>query len=202
MIRSNGHYLFQVIPVKEFLENQACGLLEKLINRIDPDITKLAEGTLGYLPLALAQAGTYLGRCRTMSIATYLEIYQKKAAILLAGATHPKCNACAGVGRLGHELAAIAEYEREQQKSTSASRLLQIYAYLSPASIPTGFLEPWFEKVYPDAKAEPFAENLSRLTDYSLVQLDVTEQKVVVHTFDTESNAGKIGDFTTNGTSH
>ncbi len=173
---------FQVIPVKEFLENQACGLLEKLMNRIDPDITKLAR-ELGYLPLALAQAGTYLGRCRTMSIATYLEIYQKKAAILLKH-SGPPTQSVTHVPVLvtwDMSLAAIAEYEREQQKSTSASRLLQIYAYLSPASIPTGFLEPWFEKVYPDAKAEPFAETLSRLTDYSLVQLDVTEQKLVVH---------------------
>ncbi len=144
---------------------------------------KIAEG-LGYLPLALEQAGAFIVAKRAR-FQDYLTSYGKRRLELLNEA-HPVT---------GDYPASVAttwamNFEEVESASEAASDLLRLSAFLSPDKIPFELLTKGSEELgsaitaaLGDAEDDPVAINeaLVPLMRYSLIRIDEESQTYSIH---------------------
>ncbi len=138
----------------------------------------LAE-ELGYLPLALEQAGAYL-LAQQMSFADYLKSYGKRRLTLLQQALPVAGDYPASVATTW-----ALNFQAVEETSLAAADLLRVSAFLSPDAIPyelfeagAGEMGETLAAALADMAADPaaFAEVLAPLTRYSLVRAEPAMQ--------------------------
>ena len=89
---------------------------------------------LGYLPLALVQAGTYMGATKT-GCSKYLELYKTSWSQLVAETPRLRDYENGSV-----QTTWMISYKRIQQGSPTAAQFLQLWAYLDHQDI-------WYELI-------------------------------------------------------
>ena len=141
----------------------------------------LAEA-LGYLPLALEQAGAYLA-AHPVRFCDYLESYhQRRLPLLAEGAPRQYPESVATTWALNFEQVELA--------SEAAAEVLRLSAFLSPDRIPLELLSHGVAELGP-VLAEPLARAeddpvrlgnlLEPLTRYSLVRADLEDRTYSLH---------------------
>ena len=181
--------IIQPAPLEQMQPQEA---VEFLFNRTSCNRGSLQEqnaacelaAELGYLPLALEQAGAYIARHRTR-IQAYLKSYHLRQLTLL--------EQCPPV--IGNYLASVAtvwnlNFEQVEEESTASADLLLASAFLSPDVIPYELLQQGGEHLgYTIATAlgeqdkDPLALNelLNPLARYSLIRCDPSGQSYSIH---------------------
>ncbi|MFJ9564159.1 FxSxx-COOH system tetratricopeptide repeat protein [Streptomyces fuscichromogenes] len=120
---------------------------------------------LGYLPLALEQAGAYLNQNPTVSI----DAYRKRLATKLDKAADG-INAERTIARVwSHTLEVL------NSSNQLAVRLLYILAWLAPDSIPVGLIE------IVENDSDEIAEALGALRAYSMISFSPDRTSVSIH---------------------
>ena len=168
---------FDVLEIDVMTEKEAIQTIATLSHR---NINvELSEGkdlvkVLGYLPLALAQAGAYIYQ-NNISIAEYLELYKKYEILLLKDQTIPtgvKSNSVAITWNIS--LAAIAKVGKNNDDGLLAKEILTVCAYLAPEKISRQILFAWIKERYPNHTALELLLNkhISKLWQYSMVNVD------------------------------
>jgi tetratricopeptide (TPR) repeat protein len=148
------------------------------------DASALVE-TLGYLPLALDQAGAYLDETRE-SISNYLTLYQQHRATLL----HRR-------GGIDADHASVATtwtlaFERLTQSNPAALELIRLCAFLAPDAIPEEVFTKEIEEIEETPELSPilrtfttnrlaFNDALAVLCNYGLINRDPTTHTLSIH---------------------
>lgn len=145
--------------------------------RSEPEPARELAAELGWLPLALEQAGAVVARDPALSIRGYLDLFRDRAAeLLLLGAplAHPDPVATTW------DLAV----RRTAEASPAASDLLRLMAFLHPDDIPLSLLGP-AEAV--SHELDPIAgdflalhEATTTLADYSLLR-EASGEAIAIH---------------------
>jgi len=176
---------FKILNIDIMTENDALDLLQSLIkkniNHEKSYATTLVK-TLGFLPLAVAQAGAYIQQ-NNISIAEYLILYQKHEQELLSDPTIPL-----GVDSLpvavtwDISLQAINQDPSIIDNVSLPIELLMVCAYLAPEKISRSLLLNWLEIAHPKIKSPLLKLNasLAKLRQYSMIHDDSNEQ-ITVH---------------------
>jgi tetratricopeptide (TPR) repeat protein len=157
---------------------------KKVDNAAEKAAAAELAGELGYLPLALEQAGAYI-LAKKARFQAYLASYRKQRLALLQQARPV-------VGQYPESVATTwaINFSEVEQASQAAADLLTASAFLSPDRIPfelisTGKqqLGPAIETALADVEDDPLLINqlLEPLTLYSLVRLDVDQQTYNLH---------------------
>ncbi|MFI7122639.1 tetratricopeptide repeat protein [Amycolatopsis sp. NPDC049868] len=164
----SGWRAVETVPLDVLTEDEAVRLLTRIVRSEWPD-ADLADagrlcGELGWLPLAVEQAGAYLVQTRT-SPAAYLE--------LLARFPVQMFTATAEGGDAQRTMARVWHVTLDHLSDTpAAGQVLRQLAWYAPDGIPRNLLA--------GAVAEPeLSEALGRLAAYSMITL--TEDTVAVH---------------------
>jgi len=175
------------LKVNVFTPEEACEYLKKAIGPRNIDETAAMQALaaeLGYLPLALAQAGAYMNR-RGKTAADYLALYQRSKAELLADKLLPADSNSAPVTTTWQiSLDAIAQEEKAQSEQPVSLLLLQAMAYLHAEHIPRSLLARWLQETQEitDMATEGVLDKaLGRLRDYSLIHLHVEAKTISLH---------------------
>lgn len=169
-----------LLPIDVMEEAEAVKLINKLSNRTEPEI-KLLVKTLGYLPLAVGQAGAFIKQ-NQITVADYLRCYQQSEQLLLADRTMPPGTEHFPVAVTWNvSLAAIEAEAKEKGIPPLARQLLTACAYLEPEGIPKNLLLTWLQKTYPQLNAPEFILDklLGQLKRYSMITMD--DNTVHVH---------------------
>jgi tetratricopeptide (TPR) repeat protein/DNA-binding CsgD family transcriptional regulator len=176
---------FKILDIDIMTENDALDLLQSLIkrniNHEKSHATTLVK-TLGFLPLAVAQAGAYIQQ-NNISIAEYLTLYQKHEQELLSEPTMPL-----GVDSLPAavtwdiSLQAINQGSRIIDNVSLPIELLTVCAYLAPEKISRSLLLTWLKVAHPKIKSPLLKLNtsLAKLRQYSMIH-DDSNEKITVH---------------------
>jgi len=176
---------FKILNIDIMTENDALNLLQSLIKKnINPEksyATTLVK-TLGFLPLAVAQAGAYIQQ-NNISIVEYLTLYQKHEQELLSDPTMPL-----GVDSLPVAVTWDISLQAINQESSIIDNvslpieLLMVCAYLAPEKISRSLLLNWLEIAHPKIKSPLLKLNasLAKLRQYSMIHDDSNEQ-ITVH---------------------
>jgi DNA-binding CsgD family transcriptional regulator len=176
---------FKILDIDIMTENDALDLLQSLIKRNinhEKSYAIALAKTLGFLPLAVAQAGAYIQQ-NNISIAEYLTLYQKHEQELLSDPTMPL-----GVDSLpvavtwDISLQAIHQESSIIDKVSLPIELLTVCAYLAPEKISRSLLLTWLKIAHPKIKSPVLTLNtsLAKLRQYSIIHDDSNEQ-ITVH---------------------
>ena len=126
---------------------------------------------LGYLPLALAQAGAYI-RQNNVTIAEYLNLYKSYEIELLAESliTDGLKNSPVLI-TWDISLKAIAKAAAAKNEQLIALELLTVCSYLSPDKIPRSLLLAWLKKAHPNLSSPELTLNrhIELLWRYSMI---------------------------------
>ncbi len=158
-------------------------------NRADPAEQKAAgeiARELGYLPLALEQAGAFIVRSPLVpTLQSYLALYrtQHKKRLL-----ETKSDA----GEYPDSVATtwLMNFSDVEQRSRAAADLLRVSAFLNPDGIPLDLivtaasqLGDDLSAVLPDSTIDPvrLGKVLEPLADYSLIRMDVGSKTYSIH---------------------
>ena len=134
---------------------------------------------LGYLPLALDQAGAYMEESQ-LNLKSYLNLYRRERAVLLEQRRsvikdHPE----SVVTSLSISFKAV------EQINPVATDLLHICAFLHADAIPEEFITSGASRIgsHPQAAADPlrFNEAINILRNYSLIKRDATRNTLNIH---------------------
>jgi tetratricopeptide (TPR) repeat protein len=189
--------------IGELLPDEAISLLHQHIppdKRNYPDAQTISEQIvheLGYLPLAIAHAGSYIAASSTYVYATYIQTLNTKRLELLS--QRPEQT------RDKYELAVYVTWELSfenlkadlsDKASVAASEFFQLCAFLYPKDISPAIFRRAFERSLPSSPAYWFLAKLSttsgewdgnlfhtiinRLTSYSFITV-VTESQYQIH---------------------
>ena len=164
----NKNFLRFYTNINIFTESEACEFIKKLTGKTaDSHLKELAK-KMGYLPLALDQAGAYMNIYK-MSYESYLSLYNSYHVALLAEYDDdPEKKTVATTWQISFE---------KIKKNLSAEILLNLCAFFAPDNIYTG----WFQLVssaLPDELQAlrdvvvndlKYKEAIADLTRYSLV---------------------------------
>lgn len=170
-IKSNGN-----LPVhadNAELDNNAANSEEKL-----KKIAKL----LGYLPLAIAQAGAIIQQSQ-ISPAEYLHLYQMHEQKMLSAKLLPsETNSSSVAITWNMTLKALAKEAQDQNEPPYALNLLKACAYLAPEKISRELLLTWFKEAYPNMSTPELAltQALGQLWKYSFINID-DQENITVH---------------------
>jgi len=194
--RTEWHDKGHQLEVDVFSEAEAIAYVKKLLQR---DETKYSEREakaltelvreLGYLPLALAQAGAYIKK-RNKTIENYLSLYRTQTTEMLADKTLPTDSTVQPVATTWNiSLKAIQEDEAAEIKETGEPKLslqlLQAMSYLHPDHIPYDLLARWLHttQLVKDQKVieRLLDKALGYLSAYSMIQSHVDQSTVSVH---------------------
>ena len=157
-----------VLPVHEFVDDEARRFLLKRTGQTDAAGAAALAGELGYLPLALEQAGAYIVATGT-SLSAYLKLFIEHRQELLRRPS-PVSDAAPTVATTW-ELA----FRRVQEASPAGAALLNLCAFLAPDDIPWDVLGSDAAELPPalaTAARDPlvFNDALAALRRYSLVE--------------------------------
>ena len=165
--------VFTVEEARQYIQQLLGDQLERLDGNISwKDVDSLAE-LLGYLPLALAQAGAYIKE--TTTISRYLELYKQHTEKLLADASMPNSD---------HESVFVTwdiTMEAIKEKSPLAAHLLQICAYIASEDIPIFFLQALTDRQENNPNSEILEGALRISASYSMIKIDTKMAAVSLH---------------------
>ncbi len=204
--RQEWHHTGIKISIDIFSPSEAVAYLKKVILReyndekshSELDSMKALAKELGYLPLALAQAGAYIQQCG-ISVKEYLNIYRQHSMQLLADETLPvysdepisensekekkikKTIATTWV----ISLKAIFEEEKKDGNESLVLPVLHAMSYLHADNIPRALLEQWIQVI---EQAEDSISSQLKLNKvirllhaYSIIQINVEKTAVSMH---------------------
>ena len=151
----------------------------KYIQRLLGDRLEIAQvdtiaALLGYLPLALSQAGAYMKKTQ-VTIARYLSLYAEHKQKLLAA--EPLLNS-------DHEPVFVTwdiTMEAIQNESPLAAHLLNVSAYFHSEDIPHFLLQTLADSQENNPGSETFEEALGTLSSYSMMKIDQNNTAVSLH---------------------
>jgi tetratricopeptide (TPR) repeat protein len=150
--------------IQRILSNKALD-----INQVD----SLAK-TLGSLPLALAQACSYIKK-NPVSIERYLKLYETRKRDLLNNKTLP----------LDYSVPVYITWsitmEIVRKESLLADKWLTICAYLNSNDIPNFLLESFANSSENNPKSEIFEEALGILISYSMLTVNEESNSALIH---------------------
>lgn len=126
-------------------------LISSLLSIKDSRQAQLLAERLGFLPLALIHACTYINRTKDMSIPKYLDAYDKDPATLLIQSARP-----AGLNpeisifeKIKSQFATFYMSQPDSYVSSYATQLLSVLTYFSPEAIPSILLKATNQYLYP-----------------------------------------------------
>lgn len=176
----------QVLPIDLMSEEESIALVKHLTyrNLENKEVleTKELVKTLGYLPLALAQASAYIHQ-NQLTIAKYLALYKKHVQVLLADNTLPEGTKSLPVAATWNiSLAAILRHAKHEHDPLLALDLLTVCAYLAPEEIPRSLLLAWLKETHPKISSPDLVllKLIGELWRYSLIRVGETGN-VTVH---------------------
>lgn len=175
---------FKILPIDIMTEEEAIDTIKSLIKRNierEKNEAKQLVKNLGYLPLALSQAGSYIYQNR-MNISEYLKIYKKYEMELLADNTFPEgVNTYPVAVTWNISLEAIVRETKANNESPIAIELLTVCAYLAPEKISHKILFTWLQETHPDLSSPKLVLNrhIGLLWKYSLINND--ENHISIH---------------------
>ncbi len=206
--RQEWHNVGLKIEVDIFSEAESIDCLQKIIqrkNQIKTEISfmRLLAKELGYLPLALAQAGAYIQQCG-ISVESYLNLYSQQSMLLLADETLPPYSAeiISSYDKKNDDdkqekikktiattwMISLNAIQREEEKvgEPKVSLLvLQAIAYLNPDNVSRNLLEQWMrfaELTNSSASTKIMLNNaIKRLLNYSMILANVSENTISIH---------------------
>lgn len=171
---------FNVLDLDVMNEAEAISLLKSQIKSFsfeeEEEQAALKEivKSLGYLPLAIAQAGAYMQQTKS-SAADYLKIYKLSALDCLSYHQLPEGNQHLPVAKTWNiSLGRIAEEARDQNETSYSLDLLMVCSYLAPDKIPRDLLLTWMKEAYPKIHNHEyvFAKAIGQLWNYSMIKID------------------------------
>jgi tetratricopeptide (TPR) repeat protein len=157
----------KVIQVDVWSPQEAVTFLLTRTGQSDADGAAALAETLGYLPLALEQAGAYMEE-RAASFVRYLHLYRDRGSAKLLAQHGPRdyAGTVATTWRLS--------FDQVRKASPAAAELLELCAFLTPEAIPEGLFRPEERSILPPglrrADDEAFDNACGVLCRYSLVQ--------------------------------
>jgi tetratricopeptide (TPR) repeat protein len=166
----------QRIEVDVLDPNEAAQFLMRRTDQNDLQAAELLAEELGYLPLALAQAGAYTDEVG-LSLAAYIERYRShRVELLRRGKPDDYPFTVATTWELSFKAAS--------EKARSAEGLLNLLAFLAPEEIPLDLILPHYDELpqpWASALSDRIAvdEAVAAMRRYSLVE--VTEGVVTIH---------------------
>ncbi len=176
---------FKILDIDVMKEEESIALIQSLINRdiaeTEKKSVKELVDALGYLPLALAQAGAYI-RQNSISFSDYLDLYKKNEQQLLADNTLPEGTDSLSVSVTWNiSLEAIIKESQAINQPPLALHLLSVCAYLAPERIPQDLLLGWLKKNYSNLSSPELLlqKLISQLWQYSLI--DRGDKDITVH---------------------
>jgi tetratricopeptide (TPR) repeat protein len=155
---------FQTIELPVFERDESIRLLQRGPKQYDPVYADRLAEALGDLPLALAQAVSYIAQSG-IAINLYLDLFKVRRSELLKRGDPPDDYQCTVFATLELAMSAIG--------SGDADGLLGILACLAPDSIPRFLLD----RVFKDPLR--LADALAAMGKYSLLKAD--EQAIHIH---------------------
>ncbi len=174
------------VAVDVFTEQEAVAYLKKLtgIGNQDQAMAELAK-TLGYLPLAIGQAGTYIKK-QSITTQQYLNDFKQSAVKLLEAQELALDNRSETVATTWNiSLKAIEQDEEKNNEPHLSFPILQVMAHLHAEDIPRDLLEKYLQeqKLVFDPESAKLALDkvIGHLLDYSLIHADIERKTVSVH---------------------
>jgi tetratricopeptide (TPR) repeat protein len=176
------------VPINEMLPDEALAFLLKRTGREDASEEErhCAEELvteLGYLALAIEQAGAYIA-AKQAGISAYLNSYRNRKLQVLER-SKPK------TGDYPESVATtwLINFEQVEAASEAAADILRFSAFLNPDDIPLELLilgrtalTPAIQEALGDGEDElAIDELLAPLTRYSLIRKDVNSQSYSIH---------------------
>ncbi|WP_405931613.1 tetratricopeptide repeat protein [Streptomyces sp. NBC_00827] len=168
-LRSSGRHLItsrykrgwvcEPISLRVLDEEAASGLLSRLVEDADADEARALADELGYLPLALEQAGAFIVQTG-ITIAEYsamLRLYPQRATAAAPGGSDPERT----VARIWRITLDVLE-----ERDPRAVEILRNAAWYAPTGIPRALFEPLAEDPV------DLAQLLGLLADYNMITLD------------------------------
>ena len=158
----------KAVTVDVFSKEEALAYLQKISGISDQeDDLKLIAEELGYLPLALTQAGAYIKR-QQITVAAYLSAFKEGQKQFLSQKErgYPESVATAW----------LLSIEKITQEDPNALHLLNMCGYLAPDRIPQSLLNGWLKQKTQKTTELDFHDALRILESYSLIDQKV-EQK-------------------------
>jgi len=153
------------IKLGVFTETETCEFIEKYTKKPADEHFKELAKNMGYLPLALDQAGAYMA-INLISYKHYLDLYNKHNLELLMNDDYDK-----------KTIATTWLISFQKINNPAAKQLLNLFAFFAPDNI----FKQWFQKaseVLPESLQEVVSDELeynnviAELTKYSLVSLE------------------------------
>ncbi len=153
-------------------------------NTAEKDAATQLANELGYLPLALEQAGAFI-TAKKARFQDYLTSYRRKRSKLLE-----ESKPIAGDYHASVATTWAMNFKEVEDISEAASDLLRLSAFLSPDSIPLELLTEGKSELgtallaaLADVDEDPLVINkvLEPLTRYSLIRLDIDSQTYKIH---------------------
>jgi len=165
------------LSVEVMEELEAVDFLLKRTRQTDVETARKLAGTLGYLPLALEQAGAYMEQV-SISLADYIERFDSRQQELLDQETPP--------ADYPYTVATAWEmsFRAAQDQSPAGTDLLNLCSFFAPHDIPLDIIRQWAE-ILPGNLAKLLEDSLAlddaiaALRLYSLVEK--TEKTISVH---------------------
>ena len=174
LITSRNYKLPGAIEVDIMSNQEAIKLLEKIFqcsknknNDFKVQIKSLAN-TLGYLPLALSQAGGYITE-NSLTISEYLSLYNTEKDKLLSESTTPAMDTQSAV-YITWDIS--LEKIRRHSEGTKALSILDFIAYCHSEKIPKNLLSQHLFHKVDNTSVVKLNKVLSLLRKYSLIKID------------------------------
>jgi len=176
---------FKILPVDVMTEEESIVLVHSFMqqNIGIKEIETLKElvKIVGYLPLALSQAGAYLNQTR-IPVTQYLELHKSHEEEFLTNNNLFDSQNTASVATTWN-ISLEAVRKETKQHSSLALALLAVCAYLSPEAISESLLITWIKENYPNSQNPELIlpKLISQLSKYSLVNKDDENTSISVH---------------------
>ncbi len=169
---------FQVLSIDVMSEEESIKLLKSVINRSvksdENSVMRELARRLGYLPLALSQAGAYI-HFHQISVLDYLNLFEEHANEILKDNVDPDpINSDSVAITWNVSLNAIANQTRKFKEAIVSLNVLMVCAYLAPDKISFDTLLAWIKKTYPkQSNPDLILHNvIGQLWQYSLIHND------------------------------
>jgi len=175
--QQNWPNTFKKLNIDVMTEKESMDLIHSLASEHgspDENIIKELVKTLGYLPLALSQAGAYI-RQTSITFADYSKLYNEHAQEFLNDNTLPEGTNSRPVATTWNiSLDAIAKEDTTKHDNPLALQLLSACAYFAPSKIPHELLLSWLKVSYPKAANHEIilARLIGQLSKYSMINKD------------------------------
>ncbi len=177
---------FQTLEIEVMTEEESIQLIQSLIHRKITDAEEKAAkelvNMLGFLPLALAQASSYIHQAQ-ITIIDYLNLYKNHERELLSDNTLPEgTNTFPVAVTWNISLEAIAKEAKKKHEPLLALELLNVCAYLAPEKISRHLLLTWFKEAYPKLSSPELVlpKLIAQLWRYSLINTE-EDGSITVH---------------------